>query len=320
MPLASRSVFRLACLRRASLARLLQRSAVTAALGAVFACSENVRVGYDLPVGGTASGSGGASGGATMSGGQSSGGRGGGAGAPEPGPCEVRLCQNKSYECGNCIDDDGDGQIDALDPDCLGACDNSEDSYFGNIPGQNNTACRQDCYFDQDSGSGNDGCDWTHSCDPLSLPPNYPPSGDARCAYDAATMLQSQSCEGLSAAPPQACLDYCLPLTPNGCDCFGCCELPARSNRFVWIGSTRDGAGSCDAASVDDPTACRPCNPVKSCFNVCAPCETCVGTVAPDPSCTGGGTCSVGIGPCAAGATCPADAYCVTGCCIGVPR
>jgi len=37
--------------------------------------------------------------------------------------------------CGNCIDDDGDGKIDARDPECTGVCDNTEDSFFLGIPG-----------------------------------------------------------------------------------------------------------------------------------------------------------------------------------------
>src|SRR5262245_60451209 len=44
-------------------------------------------------------------------------------------------CQGHVYACGNTIDDDGDGLIDAQDPDCLGPCDNTEDSYFGGISG-----------------------------------------------------------------------------------------------------------------------------------------------------------------------------------------
>src|SRR5262245_35999596 len=45
-------------------------------------------------------------------------------------------CQGHVYACGNTIDDDGDGLIDAQDPDCLGPCDDTEDSYFGGISGQ----------------------------------------------------------------------------------------------------------------------------------------------------------------------------------------
>jgi hypothetical protein len=284
-------------------------------LAGLLGCSENVTIGSDDATGGLTGTGGiaepGGAGGVSGAGGvvQSAG-----------GICQTRDCLGKVYACGNCMDDDGDGLVDAADPDCLGPCDNTEDSYFGGIPGQNNAPCRQDCYFDQDSGSGNDGCDWTQACDPLSIAPAFPPSGNAQCTYDPGTTLQGQSCADLSGAEPQSCLDFCLPLTPNGCDCFGCCELPARSGHFVWLGSSVGNAGSCTADSVNDPSACKPCTPVPSCFNACEPCEICVGTSAPDPSCTGGAACSVGIGPCAPGAICPSDSYCVTGCCIAVPR
>src|SRR5947207_1649807 len=72
--------------------------------------------------------------------------------------CVIKHCQSHVFECGDCVDNDGDGLIDDQDPDCLGPCDNSENNYYGNIPGQAGPACTVDCYFDQDSGSGNDDC------------------------------------------------------------------------------------------------------------------------------------------------------------------
>lgn len=47
--------------------------------------------------------------------------------------------------------------------------------------------------------------------------------------------------------PDAACLAFCMPLTPNGCDCFGCCEVfaAAGSSRFVFIrGETGIGEGT----------------------------------------------------------------------------
>ena len=49
-------------------------------------------------------------------------------------PCVQRACQGKVYQCGDCIDNDGDGRIDADDPDCLGACQNGEAGFNGDIP------------------------------------------------------------------------------------------------------------------------------------------------------------------------------------------
>src|ERR1041385_4943073 len=111
------------------------------------------------------------------------------------------------------------------DPDCLGPCQNSESMFFGGIPGQNNAGCVQDCYFDQDSGSGNDDCLWSHKCDPRSVAPDFPPEG-AAWAYDPNTVVPRQGRAGDCASlqvQTATCNAVCGPLTPNGCDCFGCC-------------------------------------------------------------------------------------------------
>jgi hypothetical protein len=219
--------------------------------------------------------------------------------------------------------------IDAADSECLGACDNTEDSFYGGDRG-NNSPCRLDCYFDTDSGSGNDGCFWSHRCDPRSTMPDYPPSGDLRCAYDVGEIVPGSlaSCDELLATQSQACLDGCGPLTPNGCDCFGCCEVPSGSQNFVWIGSTDNGIGSCDRAHVDDPVKCHPCTPVMGCFNPCGGCEVCVGRAANDASsCQDAGSgpaprqCAPGVQACGREGQplCGANQYCVTGCCITIP-
>ena len=260
----------------------------------------------------------------------------------------ISPCQGHIYECGDLLDNDGDGYKDSDDPDCLGPCDNTEGSFFGGIPGQSGPACTVDCYFDQDSGSGNDDCHWNHQCDPHEVAPMYYPesSEGSKCAYDpkANTSGTSQTCDGMYNTQTKACHDYCGPLTPNGCDCFGCCELPAGKGNYVWLGSEdAAGNGSCKIADISDPTKCQPCLPVKACLNDCGPCELCIGKTTLPPECfpnpgstsssssgagagggsststgSGGGTqCAPGVqvcglpgqGPCAAGA------YCVTGCC-----
>ena len=241
-------------------------------------------------------------------------------------PCVITPCSGKIYACGDCIDNDADGLVDSADPECLGPCDNTEDSYFSGIPGQNSAPCKEDCYFDQGSGAGNDDCHWSQKCDLLSKAPDYPPSGDPQCAYDVSASIPgtSATCADLAAQQSTKCLDTCLPLTPNGCDCFGCCELPAGGGHYVWIGSTSGGVGSCDEAHLSDPTFCRPCTPTfSSCFNDCNPCEICAGRPQPAPDCVPAANprCAPGVTPCglAGEAGCAPPDYCIGGCCVTPP-
>lgn len=258
----------------------------------------------------------------------------GSAGDDGEGGCVITTCEGKGqpYRCGDCEDNDADGQIDANDVECTGPCDDTEDSFYGAIPGQNNEQqCRKDCYFDNDNGAGNDQCYWTHECDVKSVPEaGYPPSGDPSCAYNAnATVPGGATCAELATSQAPRCLELCRPLTPNGCDCFGCCELPPRSNQYVFIGSTADRRGTCNQSNLDDPEACRPCTPVLSCLNSCTACEQCIGGAPPDASCgagTGGGSsmserCDPGVTPCGqpGEAACRAGEYCITGCCVFLP-
>src|SRR5688500_14995939 len=63
-----------------------------------------------------------------------------------PPPTAEADCQGHVYQCGNLADDDMDGLIDYQDPDCLGACDDTEESLYGGIPGQAGPPCAVDCY------------------------------------------------------------------------------------------------------------------------------------------------------------------------------
>jgi hypothetical protein len=251
-------------------------------------------------------------------------------------------CQGHLYECGDTIDNDMDGVADAYDSDCLGPCDNTEDSYFPGIPGLTGPGCDVDCFFDQDSGSGNDDCYWDHGCDTNETPPNYYPEwwlGNT-CEYDPNTNISgtSATCDELYQAQSQECYDYCGPLTPNGCDCFGCCELPSGSGQYVWLG-TEDGMGNgaCTQANINDPQACSPCLPVAACLNECGHCELCIGKDELPPDCTGqggGGTggdgqgggiswvqCPPGVQKCGLPGqpACPGGSYCISGCCQIIP-
>jgi hypothetical protein len=277
------------------------------------------------------------------------GGAGDGGEPGDAGPtCVPATCDGRTYRCGNCLDDDGDGLIDSADPDCLGPCHNSESTYYPMIPGGDPSAmnCARDCYYDDNNGSGDDGCSWDKRCDPLS------PGGDGMCRYATPPPPSARCMADLT----MACLDFCMPRTPNGCDCFGCCELPARSGNFVFLGTVgADGTPSCTREHVSDPTRCRPCTPHSVCVNPCERCELCLGRdpatipadcfppppvdagvpadagplpdgAAPDMSAPDMGTydmgtpdlrCSGGRQPCGlpGDPACPAGYYCLTGCC-----
>jgi len=235
-------------------------------------------------------------------------------------------CSNQIHECGDGIDNDGDGLIDAADPDCLGACDDTEKSYYGRLPGSNGPPCSTDCYFDQDVGTGNDDCRWSHKCDPHEVAPDYypEPESGSSCAYNPAASIPGtlSTCADLQTTQSPLCHAYCDPLIPNGCDCFGCCELPAGSAKYVWIGSEdANGMGTCDLAHAADSTKCHPCEPVPSCLNPCDPCEKCIGKSAVPAGCSAQDQCAPGIQPCglAGQSCCPAGTYCITGCCQPTP-
>ena len=291
-------------------------AALGCALELVGACQHTVEVGVAEArgVAGTSLG-GSLAGGSGGGGGVSAGSDGGGlAGAP---PCQETLCLGKLYECGDCLDNDGDGLADADDADCLGPCDDDEGALSTGLLGPA-TTCRQDCYFDGDKGGGNDQCLWSHACDELSLEPDFPPSGQARCAYDPATTISNLDCAAMAAQQSPACIETCLPLVPNGCDCFGCCELPGRSGDFYFVGLGRGDSG-CSLDRLGDAVACPPCTPVTSCFNACDECESCVGSL-PDGSCDPGAACPPGQAACLTDDPCDFGEYCVTGCCVRAPK
>lgn len=254
--------------------------------------------------------------------------------------CLPATCGGRTYACGDCVDNDGDGSKDSRDDGCIGPCDNSEDVYDLEIPGGDTPTCIRDCYYDQNQGGGDDGCGWDERCDPLTpdaLCPFTPPGGPVRCP----------------ATQPAMCLDVCLPLVPNGCDCFGCCELPATSGRYVFLGSQdASGTHTCTPENILDDTRCHPCTPVPGCLNTCGHCELCLGRTTLPADCfppipvDGGVLLDDAGNPIDAGSppdagpqpdagtppprcdpgrqacglpgdpACPASYYCLTGCCV----
>lgn len=222
-------------------------------------------------------------------------------------------------QCTNCIDDDGDGKIDSGDSECTGALDNDEASYATGISGDNSDACKQDCFFDGNSGSGNDGCLWDLRCDSAS-PGQY---AEKACPYDP----DYNNCQDTQS---QGCIDYCRNYAPNGCDCFGCCTV------FDNDGMPHDVklSGTCSVDKLNDTTLCPICTKTAACNNPCDLCEYCLGKAPTDPTCFQSqpdagspppdaapppvNTCSNGFQTCVPGETnaCPAGYYCLTGCCV----
>jgi hypothetical protein len=251
---------------------------------------------------------------------------------PDGGTCIIRTCQGKVYQCGDCIDNDNDGRTDDQDRECLGSCQNNESGFSGDIPGQNNAPCRSDCYFDQDTGPGNDSCEWDHRCDPHEVAPDfYPEQG---CNYNPDYSFGGGvTCQTRQQSQPAVCATVCGPLTPNGCDCFGCCTIPPSTSTTegVFLNSKNSaGVPTCDLASAADPTKCHPCQIVQSCFKTCGRCQLCVGKPDVPADCYetpdgGGGTsdggvplqCPGGEQPCGLPGqpVCPSRFFCVTGCC-----
>jgi hypothetical protein len=156
-------------------------------------------------------------------------------------------------------------------------------------------------------------------CDPLSVEPSFPPSGEA-CPYDPTAGIGSPpaSCAELAGEQEAECSGVCGPLTPNGCDCFGCCEAPGAPTP-IWLGSELDGLPSCTRDTLDDPDRCRPCTQVPGCLNPCEDCELCIGKPNLPDACDGGQQrCPAGAPPCSleGQSPCPQGKYCVTGCCV----
>jgi hypothetical protein len=234
-------------------------------------------------------------------------------------------------QCSDGIDNDHDGLIDSADPECTGPSDNDESSFATGIPGDNIDPCKQDCFFDGNSGMGDDGCQWQLNCDPLSK--------NARCPYDPSYVQKHMMECSTTASQSQKCIDNCRKYVPNGCDCFGCCAVPGAPTP-IHLDPT------CTAADFGDPTKCSPCTQVTQCLNTCGHCEICVGKPNVPEDCTtsntsgsdggtpadgGGGTgggvptdggvatCE-GAPSCVPGpfAQCPAGLGCVTGCCIPI--
>ena len=231
------------------------------------------------------------------------------------GDADVVPCTPGDTECTNCVDDDGDGSTDGFDPSCTGAADNDESSFATGIPGDNQDYRWQDCFFDGDSGGGND-CRY-HVCCIL-----------AECPED-----EIDAFDPVNDCPiTDECVDHCADLTTPGCDCFGCCTVCGPDDVCHTVVTNPGIAPNCDMDSLDDPVACPLCVQAADCGSPCDPanCILCPGQTVDDlpPEClqSGGGEepppdepvnqCPNGQTPCLTSDQCAVDQYCSVGCCV----
>jgi len=201
------------------------------------------------------------------------------------------------------MDDDGDGLVDLQDPECTGPCDDDEASFATGLPGDN-MDCKQDCFFDGNSGQGDDGCIWNLRCDPEN------PGANIGCEYTGNNNCDNES----QASWDQECIDFCLPYVPPGCDCFGCCVVDTPEGE-VHVFLNSDETGEC---ALDNLEACQSCTFNEMCGNPCdGECELCFGQDELPPGCDNA-ECKFGD-PCDTVADCPSDWYCLQGCCLPPP-
>ncbi len=171
------------------------------------------------------------------------------------------LCGGSVCACSDGVDNDGDGTQDGNDSECTGPFDNDEGTFATGISGDNKDGKWQDCFFDGNSGAGDDGCRYHTDCLTGDLPEDHP-----------------------DCVVTQQCVDYCQPLAPPGCDCFGCCEVQDESGQMLHI----IVGESCSMEQLDDERACPRCEPTTICENECGECEICLGMTHEDlpDSCT----------------------------------
>lgn len=283
---------------------------VCAALALTSCGEEKVEMGAggDTPGGGDAGGDGGDGTGADGSDGT---GADGSTPGTSPFPTDPNtglvLCGTAPCKCNDGVDNDEDGLVDGADPECTGPYDDDEGTFATGIPGDNKDFC-QDCFFDGNSGQGDDGCAYHTQCLYTGQPPSN--GGGSACF----------NCD-----VSEQCLDFCSPRTPNGCDCFGCCEVRTESGETVNIFL----AETCSLDKVGDETACPRCVPTDDCKNECGRCELCLGKTEADlpadcvaePEPDSGTpppsyTCDRGEQVCGESMPCPTGSYCQQGCCL----
>lgn len=208
-------------------------------------------------------------------------------------------CGNRRCQCSDGLNND-EGQdelVDGLDPECTGATDDSE-ANFGTGHEQGNRQCL-DCFFDRRGGgrgANSDGC-----------------SRLAACSTNPSATAPGNSCGDCEVAPDSECVRNCQPLTPNGCDCFGCCNVYKGGRIFTIQLDAR-----CSMETLQDPSRCTACIQTESCLNACEDCELCPGRSRVPASCASVQPVCAGLTPCRGVADCELGEYCLQGCCFPI--
>jgi hypothetical protein len=124
---------------------------------------------------------------------------------------------------------------------------------------------------------------------------------------------------------PTQCANVCGPLSPPGCDCFGCCTIcdPNNPSMCYTIDVNPAVSPDCTPDTLGDPTKCHQCTQNDSCGSTTCGGTSCILCPGQDPStlppeCNGSTMCPTGSTVCTADADCGSGAYCSNGCCIGV--
>jgi hypothetical protein len=221
------------------------------------------------------------------------------------------MCGRKVCKCDDGMDNDHDALIDGLDPECTARFDDDEETFATGGPKKPAAMC-EDCFWDDNADPADDGCAYPTACrneGPMAMP-----------AMPMGPMMMGAMCSTCEVTP--RCIDTCRSHTPNGCDCFGCCEVTKLDGTLAHVVL----GDECSLAKIDDTHKCPACVPSPACANPCGPCELCLGKHAEDlpPDCAGveprdagaPSQCDDGYQACSEDGTCPDDYYCVLGCCL----
>jgi hypothetical protein len=157
-----------------------------------------------------------------------------------------------AQQCSDGIDNNANGLIDLTDWYCRDPADNDESSFHSAIPGDDgNAPASLDCWFDGNTGSGDDGCS-IHACCDI----------DGACPAD----LEPALFDANQCSVSGQCAASCVPLTKPGCDCFGCCEICTPQNGCLNVFVNPAVSPTCTLESLGDPSSCKRCVQNPACL------------------------------------------------------